>query len=143
MAILLWTHQFSEAYDLPAEAKADIRHMALSVAFTADTATDATQFSFRALAAGVAMHRATWDMDSSAHSSVLSLPFKGEKLFGDSQDPLLIESKGKKKFLPARDCSPSASQSFLSYLQVPAFRFPLFFLYQVSAFKLDAQETVH
>lgn len=93
---------------LPPAAKSGIRCMASIVAFVPDVATNAIQLSPRAMTGVVC--RSTWlhnwDVDSSAQTTLVSLSLKGEKLFGEVLDPMLLESRDKKNVL-CRDCPSS------------------------------------
>lgn len=44
-----------------------------------------------------------WDTDAASLTKVVSVPFQGTKLFGEGLEPLLVETKGKRKILPTKD----------------------------------------
>lgn len=77
------------------------------VAFAADASGDTLQFAAKAMSADVAARRFTclrsWDVDTASLAKVVSVHFQGTKLFGEALDPLLVETRGKRKILPTRD----------------------------------------
>lgn len=59
----------------------------------------------RALAANVTSHWLAWlhhwQADMQSKWRVASAPFKGGNLFGEALDPVLVETRDKKKVLPS------------------------------------------
>lgn len=106
-----------KTYDIPDEVRREIRKISSVAAFASDATADTVQFSTCAIAASMTVRCNTWlhhwDMDAAAQSKVVSIPFKGEKLFGEVLELLLVETKRKKKALPMQEKTtrPQSSQS--------------------------------
>lgn len=65
----------------------------------ADASKDMAQHSAHAMAADVTMRQTAW----LRKWGVDVIPFKGGNLFGEALEPMLIETKGKKKVLPTTE----------------------------------------
>lgn len=56
------------------------------------------------MTANVVSHRniwlCNWEVDSGSQNRLVGLPFQGAKLFGHALEPILVESKDKKRMLP-------------------------------------------
>lgn len=63
--------------------------------FSADATLNAARFSSRAIASSVATHHLLWlwhwQADAKHKWKLASVPFKGDKLFGESLDSILVE----------------------------------------------------
>ncbi|XP_013917310.1 PREDICTED: uncharacterized protein LOC106545317, partial [Thamnophis sirtalis] len=85
-------------------ARQDIRKIIVAVEYSANASLAATKFSSRALASNVTSRRLLWlrhwQVDVKTKWKLISAPFKGGKLFGETLDPFLMESKDKCKILP-------------------------------------------
>lgn len=120
-AMLSWMEEHQEsAGKLPRDLRALLKNLSLAVGFAADSSLHALQFSAKALASNMVTRRNVWlrhwDVDQGSQSRLLAFPFRGEKLFGQTLDPLLVESKDKRKVLPTnkRDFT-KGSELFLRF----------------------------
>lgn len=52
-----------------------------------------------------------WDVDAASQAKGMGIPFKGSKLFSEALNPLLFETKGKKKVLLTKERLPSPRPS--------------------------------
>lgn len=84
-------------------------------AFATDAMLDAMSFASRAMASSVMARRGlwlrAWRADTQSKLIVASYPFEGKKLFGDSLDKILVETRGKKTAMP-KTLKRSGSGSF-------------------------------
>lgn len=73
--------------------------------FSADASFDALRFSACAMMVNVVAQRniwlRNWEVDPRSQNRLVGVPFQGAKLFGQMLDPILMESKYKKKGLPS------------------------------------------
>ncbi|XP_053114316.1 uncharacterized protein LOC128328210 [Hemicordylus capensis] len=79
--------------------------LARASALMADSGLDCLQHASRALAAGVAVRRGLWlkhwKVDNKSKVALAATPFLGGKLFGESLEPVLVETSDKKKAMPS------------------------------------------
>ncbi|XP_042333486.1 uncharacterized protein LOC121935728 [Sceloporus undulatus] len=75
------------------------------LAFAANSSLDIVQFSSRAQAASIPVRRClwlkNWQVNTRSKQNLTLALFSGTKLFGEALDPVLIETKDKKKALPS------------------------------------------
>lgn len=100
-------------------AKCTLKKMALASAAAADCAYDNMQLVARNMGTGVMARRHIWlrhwQGDAASSSRILNLPFKGERLFGDELEPLLIKDSEKHKVLPSKKEPAKKVLSFRSF----------------------------
>lgn len=53
-----------------------------------------------------------WEGDAGSASRLVGVPFKGEKLFGETLEPLLMENKDKQKVLVSNKKEPPKKNQF-------------------------------
>ncbi|XP_070605566.1 titin-like [Erythrolamprus reginae] len=96
----------------------DIKKLVAAAEFSADATLNSAKFASRAIASSVIARRLLWlrhwQADMKFKWKLASSPYKGDKLFGDALEPLLVETKDKKKVLPHSDRKP--------YFERPGFR---------------------
>ncbi|XP_058021206.1 uncharacterized protein LOC131189221 isoform X2 [Ahaetulla prasina] len=123
-AALLWIKQLQER--LPSSdvrSHQDINKIVASLEYSADSTMHASCFAAKAIGSTVASRRLLWlrhwQADAKNKWRLASAPFQGDKLFGNSLEPLLIETKDKRRVLPSlsrrSEFRPSASSSFRSF----------------------------
>ncbi|XP_013923459.1 PREDICTED: dnaJ homolog subfamily C member 13 [Thamnophis sirtalis] len=103
---LVWLKQLQSRL-APEEARLhqDITKLMAALEFAADATLSAAKFVSLALVSNVASRRLLWlrhwqaDVKSMWH--LASMPFKGSALFGSVLDPILIETRDKRKVLPS------------------------------------------
>lgn len=104
-AAFIWTKELAKVEkDLPKRVKNMLKKIFLTAAFTADSSFDTMQYFPRAMAENISAHHAirlrNWKGDSGSQSKLTNIPFEGRNLFGSTMEPILVESKDKKKSLP-------------------------------------------
>ncbi|KAL8213096.1 UNVERIFIED_CONTAM: hypothetical protein K2H54_060713 [Gekko kuhli] len=104
-ASLGWAHQLlSELSAGSQKFKEYLERIEKASAFMADGSLDSMRFSARAMASAVVARRhlwlKSWNIDSLSKTNVATYAFLGGKLFGDTLNRILIETKGKVKVLP-------------------------------------------
>ncbi|XP_060537519.1 CCAAT/enhancer-binding protein gamma isoform X1 [Pantherophis guttatus] len=124
-ASVRWLRQLQS--HLPAEdvrAHQDLSNILAAAEYTADATLASAKFSARAMASSVTARRMLWlrhwRMDAKNKWKLVSTPFDGGHLFGQSLDPLLVETSDKRKVLPSQgrraDFCPTP------YFRRPSFR---------------------
>lgn len=97
-ACYLQTQDLLKNFEILEDARRDIRKISSASAFASDATADAVQPNAWAMAATVTVRRNTqlrhWDVNAAALAKVVGILFKGEKLFGEALEPLLVETKG-------------------------------------------------
>lgn len=87
-------------------AHQDLSKILAAAEYTADATLAAAKFSARAMASSVTARRMLWlrhwRMDGKNKWKLASAPFGGGQLFGQALDPLLVETKDKRKVLPSQ-----------------------------------------
>ncbi|XP_013915501.1 PREDICTED: uncharacterized protein LOC106543922 [Thamnophis sirtalis] len=82
----------------------DINKLVAATEFSSDTTLNAARFATRAMASNVTSSHLLWlhhwQADMRSTWRLASAPFKGGNLFGESLDPILVETRDKKKVLP-------------------------------------------
>lgn len=118
-ASLAWVEDFQKAAGkLPKETRNLLKKLSLATSFMADSTQDSLQFAAKAMASNVVARRSVWlrhwEVDQGSQSRLAAFPFMGEKLFGQTLDPLLVENKDKRKVLPTnkRDFPKQKPASF-------------------------------
>ncbi|XP_070797147.1 centrosomal protein of 290 kDa-like [Pituophis catenifer annectens] len=96
----------------------------LGAAWAIKSATTISFFNPKSLASSIAAHRLVWlcywQADARHKWCLVSVPFLGKKLFGDHLDKFLMETKDKRKILPAVFCR--GEPRFSPYVPCPQFR---------------------
>ncbi|XP_013907084.1 PREDICTED: serine/arginine repetitive matrix protein 1-like [Thamnophis sirtalis] len=120
---LIWLKQMQAripATDL--QTHEDINNLIAAAEFSADATLTSVKFASRAIASSVTARRLLWlrhwQSNMKCKWKLASAPFKGEKLFGEALEPLLKETKDKKKVLPAIFKNTERK----SHFQKPSFR---------------------
>lgn len=116
-AIILWAEELpKQDFKLSKHTKDTLKKMALSAAYAADASLESMQFCSRAIVSNVVARRNVWlrhwEVDTGSQASLAASPFSGSKLFGQVLDPLLIESKDKRKVLPTVSKTENKSKTF-------------------------------
>lgn len=104
----------AQDHDLSNKAKSMLKKITMADALSADASLDALRFNVHAMAANVVARR-NWEVDIGSQNRLVGVPFQGEKLFGQALDPILVESKDKKRILPSnskKDVTKPKKQSF-------------------------------
>ncbi|XP_034278399.1 uncharacterized protein LOC117668538 [Pantherophis guttatus] len=106
---LLWLQRLQESLTTEdSRIQQDLNKIIAATQFSADATLNAARFAAKSLASSVTAHRLVWlrhwQADARHKWRLASVPFAGPKLFGDSLDPFLSETKDKKKFLPVVFC---------------------------------------
>ncbi|XP_053109124.1 uncharacterized protein LOC128326401 [Hemicordylus capensis] len=104
-ATILWTKELAKL--VPPEntkLRQGLNKIARASALMADSSLDCLQHAARSMAAGVEVRRGLWlkhwRVDSKSKSALAATTFKGAKLFGESLEPVLVETRDKKKAMP-------------------------------------------
>ncbi|XP_032076117.1 lamina-associated polypeptide 2-like [Thamnophis elegans] len=103
---LVWLRQLQERLD-PEELRLhqDVTKLIAALEFSADATLSAAKFASRAVVSNVASRRLLWlrhwQADIKSKWRLASTPFKGGALFGSVLDPILIETRDKRKVLPS------------------------------------------
>lgn len=118
----VWADKMAKSSKIFKMLKSCFKKISLAAAFASDSSYDALQLTARVMACSVvARHNLwlhQWEGDAASLSKVVSIPFKGGKLFGQDLDPLLIESKDKRKFIPSDKGSPKAQNPVLLFSRI-------------------------
>lgn len=104
-AMMAWIEELENSREkMSRTMRNSLRKISMAAAFTADSSLDTMQFIAKSLASNVAARRSVWlrrwEVDQGSQSRLAAFPFAGDKLFGQTLDPLLVENKDKKKVLP-------------------------------------------
>ncbi|XP_070605557.1 uncharacterized protein [Erythrolamprus reginae] len=117
---LLWLREMQAripATDL--RTHQDIKMLVAAAEYSAEATLTSAKFASRALASTVTARRLLWlrrwKVDPNYKWKLATSPYKGGKLFGEVLEPLLVETKDKRKVLPT-----SSRRS--PYFQNPPFR---------------------
>lgn len=105
-ASLMWLIQLQDKIPVvDVRAHQDLNKLSATLEFSADAMLGAARFASKAIASTVASRRLLWlrlwQVDAKQKWQLASAPFSGECLFGESLEPLLVESKDKHKILPS------------------------------------------
>ncbi|XP_058024086.1 lamina-associated polypeptide 2, isoforms alpha/zeta-like [Ahaetulla prasina] len=83
----------------------DFNKIVAAVEYTADATMSSAKYVAKSIASSVTARRflwlKNWQADTKRRWRLASVPFKGAKLFGEALEPVLTETKGKKKVLTA------------------------------------------
>ncbi|XP_032089935.1 uncharacterized protein LOC116519935 isoform X2 [Thamnophis elegans] len=122
---LLWLKEMQAR--IPAtdhQSHQDLNNLIAAAEFSADATLNTAKFASRAIGSSVTTRRLLWlrywQSDMRLKWKLACSPFKGDKLFGEVLEPLLIETKDKKKVLPS--ISKRAGQRSLPYFRKASFR---------------------
>ncbi|XP_048342392.1 NIF3-like protein 1 isoform X1 [Sphaerodactylus townsendi] len=120
-AALLWARQLDQLLaDSSPRVKKEVRLILKAVSFLSDASLDSMVFTARSMANASVARRAlwlrAWEMDLHSKSTVIAYPFQGGRLFGDSLDEILVETRERKKAMP------TFSQTFRSHHVLPRAR---------------------
>lgn len=113
----VWAEELASDSSLPGRVRSSLKKMALATAASADCAYDSLELAGRSMATGVVARRNVWlrhwQGDAGSAARLVSSSFKGEKLVGESLEPLLVEDKDKRKVLVStKKEAPKKSRSF-------------------------------
>lgn len=104
---LIWLRQLQERLP-PDDTRLyhNINKLVAATEYSADTSLDAAKFASHALASLAVTSRRLlwlrqWKADLKSKWKLASAPYKGSALFGEVLDPMLIETKDKRKVLPS------------------------------------------
>lgn len=120
-ATYAWAEELATSDNsLSRRTRRTLKKMVLSAAAAADCAYDSIQLAARSMATNVLARRHIWlrhwKGDLASYSRIVNLPFKGERLFGEDLEPMLIEDANKRKVLPSNKKQPfKKSQPFRGY----------------------------
>lgn len=106
-AALLWLKQLQDRLartDL--RAHQDLNKIAAALEYSADATLNATRFAARALGSSITSRRLLWlrgwQADIRSKWQLASAPYSAGSLFGPPLEPLLIETRDKRKILPSQ-----------------------------------------
>lgn len=118
-ASLVWLRQLRDKFP-PEDTRLqqDLAKLIAAAEYSADASLSAARFASRAMASSVSSRRLlwlrNWRADSKSKWRLTAAPYKGQTLFGDSLDSVLVENRDKKKVLPTsfrrQDRRPSPYQ---------------------------------
>lgn len=116
-AAYIWAEELASDPSLPGRVRSSLKKIALATAASADCAYDSLELAGRSMATGVVARRnvwlSQWQGDAGSATRLVSSPFKGQKLFGESLEPLLVEDKDKRKvLLSSKKEAPKKTPSF-------------------------------
>lgn len=102
---LLWLNQMQARISPEViHLQQDLSKLIAATEYMANTTINAAKFATRALASNVAsrclLWLCQWQADTRSRCRLAAAPFKGCQLFGEVLDPILVEGKDKRKFLP-------------------------------------------
>ncbi|XP_058017916.1 lamina-associated polypeptide 2-like [Ahaetulla prasina] len=105
-AVLLWLKQMQEKVPVTdLRTHQDFNKIVAAVEYTADATMSSAKYVAKSIASSVTARRflwlKNWQADTKRRWRLASVPFKGAKLFGEALEPVLTETKGKKKVLTA------------------------------------------
>ncbi|XP_013917285.1 PREDICTED: uncharacterized protein LOC106545294 [Thamnophis sirtalis] len=103
---LVWLRQLQDRlYPDETRLHQDVTKLMAALEFSADATLSAAKFASRAVVSNVASRRLLWlrhwQTDVKSKWRLASTPFKGGALFGSVLDPILIETRDKRKVLPS------------------------------------------
>lgn len=124
-ASILWLRQLQAKLPISdLRAQQDISKIIVALEFSADATLNSSRFAAKAIGSSIAARRLLWlrqwQADAKSKWRLASSPFEGPKLFGAPLEPLLVESKDKKRILP----SLSRRSEFRSQSSFRPFRSP-------------------
>lgn len=124
-AALLWLTQLQERLpNSDSRAHQDLNNIKAALQFSADASLCAARFAFKAIASSISARKMLWlwwwQADAKHKWRLSSTPFAGDNLFGAPLEPMLIESKDKRKILPSQFCKSESRASH--YQRRPPFR---------------------
>ncbi|XP_034296649.1 uncharacterized protein LOC117679126 [Pantherophis guttatus] len=105
-ASILWLRQLQARLPVSdLRAQQDISKIIAALDFSADATLNSSRFAAKAIGSSIAARRLLWlrqwQADAKSKWRLASSPFEGPKLFGAPLEPLLIESKDKRRILPS------------------------------------------
>uniref|UniRef100_A0A8C6XA67 C2H2-type domain-containing protein n=1 Tax=Naja naja TaxID=35670 RepID=A0A8C6XA67_NAJNA len=106
-ASLIWLRELQERIPLDdVRSHLHVKKLLAAVEFSADATLSAARFASRAIGGTVTSRRLLWlkqwQADMRHKWRLATAPFKGDKLFGEALDKVLVDSKDKGKVLPSR-----------------------------------------
>ncbi|XP_034281058.1 uncharacterized protein LOC117670189 [Pantherophis guttatus] len=105
-ASILWLKQLQARLPISdVRAQQDISKVIVALEYSADATLNSSRFAAKAIGSTVTSRRLLWlrqwQADSKSKWRLASSAFEGPKLFGAALDPLLVESKDKRRVLPS------------------------------------------
>ncbi|XP_013907088.1 PREDICTED: uncharacterized protein LOC106537476 [Thamnophis sirtalis] len=122
---LLWLKQMRARIPVTdLQTHEDINNLIAAAEFSADATLNSVRFASKSIGSSVTGRRVLWLRNWKSNMKfkwkLACAPFKGEKLFGEALEPILIETRDKKKVLPSTFRKPNKQSS--PYFQKPPFR---------------------
>lgn len=118
-ASILWLRQLQARLPVAdTRSQQDINKVIAALEFSADATLNASRFAAKTLGTSITARRLLWlrqwQADVKSKWRLATAPFGGPHMFGASLEPLLVESRDKRKFLPAmsRRSDHRSPQSF-------------------------------
>ncbi|XP_034289304.1 uncharacterized protein LOC117675085 [Pantherophis guttatus] len=104
-ASILWLRQLQARLPISdIRSQQDISKVIVALEYSADATLNSSRFAAKAIGSSVAARRLLWlrhwQADSKSKWRLASSSFGGPKLFGAALEPLLVESKDKRRVLP-------------------------------------------
>ncbi|XP_013907089.1 PREDICTED: uncharacterized protein LOC106537477 [Thamnophis sirtalis] len=103
---LLWLKQMQARFPVTdLQTHKDLNNLIAAAEFSADATLNSVRFASRAIGNSLTARRLLWlrpwQSNIKFKWKLASTHFKGDKLFGEALEPILIETKDKKKVLPS------------------------------------------
>lgn len=105
-ASILWLKQLQARLPISdVRSQQDISKVIVALEYSADATLNSSRFAAKAIGSSVAARRLLWlrqwQADAKSKWRLASSSFSGPKLFGAALEPLLVESKDKRRVLPS------------------------------------------